>query len=139
MIVLDTNVISEAWKISPNAKVVAWIDDQLVETLYLSTITLAEIRYGLAVMPKGKRRKTLLERLENDVLPAFIGRILAFDLDATRAYAHLMAPARHGGQSIPTVDGYIAAIAKANNCAIATRDSKPFEAAGLTVVNPWTA
>lgn len=137
MIVLDTNVISELWKAEPDSNVLAWIDAQVVETLYLSTVTVAEIRFGVATMPKGKRRAVYQERLEREVLPAFSGRILSFDLDASRAYADLMVNAREAGKAIGLADGYIAATAAARGLMVATRDIGPFEAAGLKVINPW--
>lgn len=139
MIVLDTNLISELWRVEPNPNVLAWIDAQAVETLYLSAITVAELRYGLAMMPEGKRRTTYLERLDQDVLPVFAGRVLAFDLDAAKAYADLMARARAEGKAIGKADGYIAATAVAHGLMVATRDSSPFEAGGLKVINPWEA
>lgn len=137
MIVIDTNVISELWKIAPNPNVLAWIDEQAIETLYLSAITVAEIRYGLATMPEGKRRTIYLDRLANEVLPAFAGRVLPFDLDASQAYANLMARAKAAGQAIGKADGYIAAIANAHGFSVVTRDVAPFQAAGLNVINPW--
>jgi predicted nucleic acid-binding protein len=139
MIILDTNVISELWKIEPNPNVLAWIDAQAIETLYLSAITVAELRYGLATMPEGKRRTIYQERLTNEVLPAFANRILPFDLDASQAYADLMARARIGGKSIGKADGYIAATAAAHGLMVATRDTSPFEAAELNTINPWAA
>lgn len=137
MIVLDTNVISELWKAEPNPNVVRWLDAQMIETLYLSAITVAELRFGLAAMPEGKRRAIYQDRLEREVLQAFSGRVLFFDLDASRAYAELMARARMAGKAIGTADGYIAATTAARGLMIATRDTSPFEAAGLTVINPW--
>lgn len=139
MIVIDTNVISELWKIEPNPKVLAWIDAQAVETLYLSAITVAELRYGLATLPEGKRRTIYQERLEHEVLPTFTGRVLAFDLDASQAYSDLMAQARAGGKAIGKADGYIAATAAAHGLMVATRDTSPFEAAKLNTINPWEA
>ena len=137
MIVIDTNVISELWKIAPNPVALAWIDAQAVETLYLTAITVAELRYGLATMPAGKRRTIYQERLEHEVLPTFAGRVLPFDLDAAQTYADLMAMAKAEGQAIAAADGFIAAIAVANGFAVATRDTGPFEAAGTAVINPW--
>jgi predicted nucleic acid-binding protein len=113
MIVLDTNVISELWKAAPEPNVLAWIDAQSVETLYLSAVTVAELRFGLAAMPAGKRRSIYQERLEREVLTAFTGRVLPFDLDASQAYAELMARARAAGKAIGKADGYIAASAVA--------------------------
>lgn len=139
MIVLDTNVISELWKIEPNPNVLAWIDAQAIETLYLSAITVAELRYGLVMMPEGKRRAIYQKRLTSEVLPAFAGRILSFDLDASQAYADLMVRARAEGKAINKADGYIAATVVANGFIIVTRDTSPFLAAGLQVINPWEA
>jgi predicted nucleic acid-binding protein len=139
MIVLDTNVISELWKIKPNPSVLAWIDAQAIETLYLSAITVAELRYGLATMPEGKRRAIYQDRLEHEVLPTFAGRVLPFDLDASQAYSDLMARARAGGKAIGKADGYIAAAAAAHGLMVATRDTSPFEAARLNTINPWEA
>jgi predicted nucleic acid-binding protein len=137
MILLDTNVISEPMRASGDSNVRRWIDAQSIETLYLSTITLAELRFGIAVLPEGKRRNLIEASLEQRVLPLFAERILSFDAPASQAYAILRARARASGQAIAPSDGYIAAIAMANDLAVATRDRSPFEAAGLEVVDPW--
>ncbi len=139
MIVLDTNVISEVWKPQPAREVLNWMDAQSAETLYLSAITVAELRFGLAAMPTGKRRDHYGKTLEQEVLPAFFGRILPFDLEASRAYSRLMAHARKAGKGISTADGYIAATAAARGMVVASRDTSPFEAAGVAVLNPWNA
>jgi predicted nucleic acid-binding protein len=139
MILLDSNVVSEPLRHAPEARVVDWIDAQLLETLYLSAITVAELRAGVALLPSGKRRTGLHESLEKRVLPLFTGRVLPFDLACTQAYAKLMAKARRAGLAIAAADGYIAAIAAANGFAVATRDTNAFEAAGATVINPWLA
>ena len=137
MILLDTNVISEPIKLAGDVKVLTWLDAQMVETLYLSTISLAELRFGIASMPAGKRKDTLHTSLEQRILPLFSGRILAFDEATTEAYAALRALARAQGQAIAAADGYIAATAVQHGLMVATRDTGPFEAAGLTVINPW--
>jgi hypothetical protein len=139
MIVLDTNVISELWKVAPDPRVRAWMDAQMIETLYLSAVTVAELRFGLAMMPAGKRRSIYQDRLEREVLPAFTGRVLPFDLDASRTYADLMAHAKAAGRAIGMADGYIAATAAARGLTVATRDTSPFDAAGLKIINPWEA
>jgi predicted nucleic acid-binding protein len=136
MILLDTNLVSEPWKPVPDQSVIAWLDDQAIETLFLSVIAIAELRFGIAAMPSGKRQTILRDRLEDDVLPHFSGRILSFGLAASQSYSELMARARIAGKAIGTADGYIAATAAANGLAIATRDTSPFEAAGLKVINP---
>lgn len=137
MILIDTNVISELWKVEPNPDVLVWIDAQAVETLHLSAITVAELRFGLATMSQSKRRSIYQDRLEREVLPAFAGRVLPFDLDASQAYANLMARAKAEGRAIGKADGYIAATAAARALMLATRDVAPFQAAGLNVINPW--
>lgn len=137
MILLDTNVISEPWKPVPNQAVVDWLDAQAIETLFLSAVTIAELRFGISALPSGKRQVILHDRLEGEVLPLFAGRILSFDLAASQSYAELMARARLSGKAIAKADGYIAATAAANGFGVATRDTSPFEAAGLSVINPW--
>ncbi len=139
MILIDTNVISELWKLAPDSNVLAWIDAQAIETLHLSVLTVAELRYGLATMPEGKRRTIYEERLEREVLPVFAGRVLAFDLDTSKTYAELMARARAEGKAIAKADGYIAATAAMHGLIVATRDTSPFEAGGLVVIDPWNA
>lgn len=139
MILLDTNVVSEPLRSAPDARVIEWIDAQPLETLFLSAITVAELRAGVALLPAGKRRSGLADNLEARVLPLFAGRVLAFDMACTQAYAALMATARAAGLAIASADGYIAAIAAANGLAVATRDTGPFKAAGATVIDPWRA
>ena len=96
------------------------------------------MRFGIAVLPAGKRRDTLFSSLEQQILSLFAGRILLFDEQASQAYVTLRARARTAGQVIATVDGYSAAIAVTHGFAVATRDTSPFEAVGLKVINPWT-
>lgn len=139
MIVVDTNVISELWRIAPDPAVLAWVDAQAIETLYLSAVTVAELRFGIAAMPDGQRQTIYRDRLEQDLLPAFSGRVLPFDLDASGLYAQFMARARGAGKAIGQADGFIAASAAARGFAVATRDTGPFEAAGVTTFNPWVA
>lgn len=137
MILLDTNVISEPLRRAPEPGVIEWIDAQALETLYLSAITVAELRSGIALLPAGKRRTGLLENLERRVLPLFAGRVLPFDIPCTQTYAELIAKAQKAGLAIAAADGFIAATAAANGFVVATRDTSPFEAAGVTVINPW--
>ena len=137
MILLDTNVISEPIKLAGDARVLAWLDAQLIESLYVSTISLAELRFGIAALPAGKRKDTLHNSLQQRILPLFNGRILPFDEAAADAYGSLRASARAQGKAIATADGYIAATAIHHGLMVATRDFAPFEAAGLKVINPW--
>lgn len=137
MILLDTNVVSEPLRAAPDAGVVAWIDAQPLETLFLSAITVAELRAGVALLPTGKRRTGLQHSLEKQILPLFAGRVLPFDLACTPAYAELLARARKAGLAIAMADGCIAATARTHGMAVATRDVAPFQAAGVDVINPW--
>ena len=139
MILLDTNVISEPLRLSGDPAVLAWIDAQNLETLYMAAISLAELRFGIAALPTGRRKTTLHQQLERRVIPLFKGRILPFDAEASEAYAELRARARAKEKAIGTADGYIAATAAANGLAVATRDTAPFEAVGVEVINPWLA
>ena len=137
MILLDTNVLSEPLRQQPEPRVIEWIDAQALETLYLSAITVAELRSGVALLPAGKRRDGLRENLEKRVLPLFAGRVLPFDLACTSAYAKLLAKARKAGRALAMADACIAAIAQTHGLAIATRDTAPFTLAGVSVINPW--
>ena len=137
MILVDTNVMSEPLRAVPEPRVAEWLDAQSLETLYLSAITVAELRFGVRSMPAGRRRDRLHGDLERQVLPMFAGRVLAFDLACSQAYAELMVTARSAGQAISVSDGYIAAIAAANGMMVATRDTAPFRAAGLETIDPW--
>ena len=137
MIILDTNLISEPLRPDPEPRVVAWFDAQALETLYLTAISAAELRAGVAQLPAGKRRSNLQDSLEQTILPLFIGRVLPFDLDCSPTYAKLLAKTRKTGQAIATADAFIAAIALTHNYTVATRDTTPFQQAGLTVINPW--
>ena len=139
MILVDINVVSEPLRRAPEPRVAGWLDAQALETLYLSAITVAELRFGVQSLPAGRRRNRLHEDLEGQVLSMFAGRVLAFDLAASQAYADLMAMARSAGGAVPVSDGYIAATAAANGMIVATRDTAPFATVGLKTVNPWTA
>lgn len=136
MIVLDTNVVSEAMKPGPDPAVRAWLNDQAAETLYLSSVTLAELLFGIRALPAGKR-KNMLDRALTELLELFKERVLPFDTDAARHYADLAETARNGGRGFPTPDGYIAAVAVSRGFIVASRDTSPYEAAGVTVINPW--
>lgn len=136
MIVLDTNVVSEAMKPAPQPVLRAWLDNQAAETLYLSSVTVAELLFGIAALPAGKRKNMLTEAVEG-LLALFHDRVLPFDTDAARHYAELAILARTSGRGFPTPDGYIAAIAASRGFIVASRDTAPYTAAGVTVINPW--
>ncbi len=139
MILLDTNVVSEPLRRAPEQRVIAWLDAQSMETLFLSAITVAELRAGVELLPAGKRRTTLADNLEQRILPLFAGRVLPFDVSCTLAYAAMQAESRAAGLAVGAADGYIAAIAIANGFVVATRDVGSFEAAGALVIDPWAA
>jgi len=136
MIVLDTNVVSEAMKPQANPAVRAWLNEQVVETLYLTSVTLAEMLFGIAVLPAGKRRNTLTRALDG-LLALFGDRVLPFDIDAARHYTDLAVAARNAGRGFPIPDGYIAAIAASRGFIVASRDTSPYAAGGLQVIDPW--
>ena len=136
MIILDTNVVSEAMKPQPASTVHDWLDEQAAETLYLSSVTVAELLFGIAALPDGRRKQKLATTLDG-MLDLFDGRILPFDTDAARRYADLAVAARNAGMGFPTPDGYIAAIATVHGFAIATRDDSAYKAAGVPIIDPW--
>lgn len=116
----------------------AWLGAQTATTLFLSSITVAKILFGIGTLPNCKRKDMLAAALD-DVLDLFSPRILSFDTIAARRHAELAVEARAAGKGFPTPDGYIAAIAAAHGFAVATRDASAFDAAGLTVIDPWTS
>jgi predicted nucleic acid-binding protein len=136
MIILDTNVVSEAMKPDPHPTVRAWLNDQASETLYLSSVTLAELLFGISALPVGKRKNMLAQALDG-LIRLFRDRVLPFDTDAARRYAELAVTAKTHGRGFPTPDGYIAAIAASRGFIVASRDTAPFEAVGMSVINPW--
>lgn len=137
MILLDTNVLSEPMKSASDPKVKAWLDAQDAKVLYAASTSIAEIFLGIEIMPEGQR-KTLLRQRIRDLLDLLLGsRILPFDEAAAKAYAVIVASARASGRSILLADGQIAAIARIHGFTVATRDTSPFEAAGVAVINPW--
>jgi toxin FitB len=138
MIVLDTNVVSEAMKPEPQPAVRDWLNNQSPETLYLSSVTVAELLFGIAALPAGKRKNMLSQTLDG-LLALFHDRVLPFDTDAARHYAELAVLARISGRGFPTPDGYIAAIAASRGFIVASHETATYTAAGITVLNPWEA
>ncbi len=131
MILLDTNVVSE------HPSVRDWLDAQAAETLFLCSVTIAELLFGIGALPTGKRKDRLAAALDG-VLDLFAARILPFDTAAAQHYADLAVKARAAGKGFPTPDGYIAAIASAHGFIVASRDTSAVNAGGLTVIDPWT-
>ena len=138
MIVLDTNVVSDLMLPRPTASVIEWVAEQAASSLYLSTISEAELRYGVEILPTGQRRERLLAEIEGMLLEDFAGRILPFDSDAARAYALIAATRRAAGRPINHADCQIAAIACSHRASVATRDMRGFEGCGIEVINPWS-
>jgi toxin FitB len=137
MIILDTNVLSEPMRVDGNAAVAAWLDRQIVDTLYLTTVNLAELLLGIELLPLGLRRSRLKARIEEIVALFGERRTLVFDARAARFFAVLVARARATGHAIAVADGQIAAIAAVHGFSVATRDTAPFVAAGIPVIDPW--
>ena len=140
MILLDTNILSELMRPAPEQGVEKWLADQPDASVFISAITEAELRYGVALLPSGKRRSTPLAAVIEDMLGEdFNGRILPFDSAAAVAFAEIAASRRQAGLPIAQADAQIAAIARSRGAALATRNVPDFEGCGIDVVNPWTA
>ena len=137
MIVLDSNVLSEILKPAPHTNVLRWLNQQVPDTLFITTITIAENLFGVEAMPDGKR-KLLLRAAYEELYTHFQGRVLPYDEPAARQYGTLAAQARKAGRGFPLPEGYIAAIAAARGMYVATRDTGPYQAVpSLQVINPW--
>jgi len=139
VILLDTNVVSEPMRSKPDRSVLAWLDAQSVESLYLATVSLSELLLGIASLPAGKRRSALASALDEQIISLFAERIVPFDIAGSEAYAEIVTRARRHGHSIAVADAQIAAIVASRRFSVATRDEGPFRAAGITVINPWIA
>lgn len=134
---LDTNVISELMRSAPNSHVVNWLNKQSAQACYLSNVTLAEIEYGVAVLPSGQKRDTLAIRFKQFVNQGFGGRVLAFDEQSAEYFARVMSLRKQQGRPMSFQDGQIAAIALQNGLPLATRNIKDFEGVGLLLINPF--
>lgn len=137
MIILDTNVVSEPMKPGGDPRVRDWLDEQIAETLYITSISISELLLGVELLPDGKRKEGLAVQLSDLLMTLFGDRVLSFDLDAATTYAARISKARAAGRAISLADGQIAAIAAVHGFTVATRDTAPFVAAGVPVVNPW--
>jgi predicted nucleic acid-binding protein len=136
--ILDTNVVSEPMRPSPSASVLTWWSQQQPGALFITTVTVAEILYGIELLPQGKRRDALLAGAERMFGKVLAGRILPFDEDAARAFPGVAARRRGQGRPIADLDAQIAAIANARGAILATRNTADFEGCGVRLVNPWT-
>ena len=137
MIILDTNVISETMRGAGAQEVRRWLDAQSPQTLYLTATVLSELLVGVELISDGRRKQGLAGVLHEFVEAKIENRVLSFDDVAARAYASTVIRARTLGYSMPVADGQIAAVAAVHGFAVATRDTQPFEAAGVEVLNPW--
>jgi predicted nucleic acid-binding protein len=138
MIVLDTNVLSEVFRPLPSAEVTAWMAQQEPAGLFLTTITQAEILYGIEVLPAGRRRTKLADAVERVFAEDFRGRILPFDEAAAVVFPKIVAEREALGRPISQSDAMIAAIARSRHAVVATRNTTDFQHCGLRLVNPWT-
>lgn len=134
---LDTNVISELIKPRPETNVTAWIEGTDESLLYLSVLTLGEIRRGISVLPQSRRRATLEAWLEKDLRARFEGRILDIDQEVADRWGLLTAAARNAGIVLPVIDGFLAATALEHNLTLVTRDRGQIPSMGIPVLNPW--
>lgn len=136
MIILDTNVVSELMRSTPSPTMLQWLQAQPDAELHTTAITLAEIRYGIARLPEG-RRKTRMHENAEEAFALFPGELLPFDAAAARAYAEIVAARNRAGRPIDAFDAQIASICKAAGGSLATRNGKDFEHTGIGVVDPW--
>ncbi len=137
MIILDTNIISELMKPVPNKTVIAWLDQQSILMLYTTSISVAEIYYGLQNLPTGKRRNDIETSFHQVIQAAFNQRILAFDVTSAECYGILLARRKNAGIPMSTLDAQIAAIATAANATLATRNTQDFLECDIDIINPF--
>ena len=138
MLVVDTNVLSELMRPTPNSMIASWVAERATSRLHLTAISEAELRFGLAILPPGRRRDGLVEGLERMLRTGFANRILPFDSAAASAYASIAAARRATGRPMPEADCQIAAIARSRDMAVVTRNVRDFADAGIDVIDPWT-
>ncbi len=136
-VIVDTNVVSEFMRPKPQPIVLAWLDSQFRRSLFVTAVTEAEIRAGIAFLPEGRRRRLLVRAADQAFGDLFAGRILPFDTEAARAYAKIAARCRRAGRPISQADGQIAAIAHSRDAMLATRNVQDFKLADVHLVNPW--
>ena len=137
MILLDTNVVSELMLARPNAAVLGWLNRAETQQLFVSTVSVAEIYFGLELLPEGARRDDLVDRFGRLLATAFDQRILDFDADAARLYGLLAARRRHQGRPLSMADGQIAATARSHSLVLATRNVRDFDGCDLDLLNPF--
>ena len=139
MIILDSNVISEIIRPTPSAQAIAWVAGQPADSLYITAISEAELRYGIAILPTSTRQERLLVQIDGMFKWDFADRILPFDSEAARTYALIASVRRAAGLPISQADCQTAAIARSAGASIATWDESGFRGCGIDVINPWTS
>jgi predicted nucleic acid-binding protein len=139
MIILDTNVVSEPTQQRPSRVVMDWLSAQDATQLFTTTATEAELHYGFALMPEGRRREMLSAAVQQFLETELKGRVLPFDRAAAREFGLITAARKKAGRQIKVFDSQIAAIARVRGASIATRDVGDFEYTGIKIINPWTA
>ena len=137
MIVLDTNVLSELMRPAPSPQVLAWLDAQTPDTLWLTSVSVAELLFGIARLPDGARKQAFAQAALGMLEEDFANRVLGFDLEAASIFANLAAASERAGRPMGLADGQIAAICLAHNASLATRNVRDFSQLGLQLVNPW--
>ena len=137
MIILDTNIVSEPRQPRPSEAVVTWLAHQHVHNLFTTTVTEAEILYGVALLDSGKRRDGLADAARKIFEVDFLGRVLSFDSAAAREFGVIAGLRKKAGLAIKVFDTQIAAIARAHRAAVATRDTADFQHCGIEIINPW--
>ncbi|MCI5167385.1 MAG: type II toxin-antitoxin system VapC family toxin [Candidatus Electrothrix sp. GM3_4] len=137
MILLDTNIVSEVMRRKPSDQVLNWLNQQSYGTLFISSSIIAEICYGLRILPVGQRRQLLETRFEQFIAQGFAGRIIVFDESAARVYAEIMGRCKEKGRPMSLPDGQIAAVAQAGHLSLATRNIRDFESCGIELINPF--
>jgi toxin FitB len=136
---LDTCVVSELVRVRPNRQVVEWVDAQDEEHLFLSVLTIGELRRGIELLASGRKKTTLQNWLDRDLAERFEGRILDVDVEAAERWGTDGATAQRSGRKIPAVDGLIAASAASQGLTVVTRNVKDIELSGVPVFNPWNS
>ena len=139
MVILDTNVVSELMRPRPEPAVVAWVNAHPPRDLFVTSLTEAEVRAGIAFLAPGKRRRGLAEAADRAFGELFEDRVLAFGRQAARAYAAIAAERRRAGRPMSQIDCQIAAIARSMRASVATRNVRDFDGVGIPVLNPWEA
>jgi predicted nucleic acid-binding protein len=138
MIILDTNIVSEMMKENPNQTVTDWFKDQDNDQIYITVLTIAEIKYGIGLLPEGKRKKALDLAASYMFSSVFGSRVLAFDYDAAYHYSVVHQHRRATGKTMTVIDAELAAICKSNNATLATRNTKDFTDTSIELINPFS-